>query len=178
MRSEFATVPRNVAHHWLYRHWGHSDFGWLASNQCQFDLEWWTYDQILRIELYGSAHESYRENCARFQVNEAKRLNKQLASLPSIMFCRNTWPAPPIVLVTDGQSGNPKIDGLPVGYVLVEGNRRFSFALMLIDQGRFIGPHVVWVVRLHCSPYFRREHAAIMVVDPSRTSRRHVHKSS
>lgn len=159
VHASFQAVPRNVARQWIYRHWRKSEFGWLKASEYQFELKKWTAEQILNIQIDGSTHAHYRDDWAAFQVSQAMRLKGRLPALPNIMFRRDTWPTPPIVLATEGRTGNRNLDRLPVGYVLVEGNRRLSFALLILEQGRFRGNHPIWVMRRcgHCGDTIRNQ---------------------
>src|SRR5262245_37157167 len=141
-RDSFPTVPRNVARQWLHRHWGQSRFPWLPSHGTQFTLEFWQPAQVAALKSWHEGTPPYVDWGDDLLADAAKpKLYR--TDLASIMNRHHRWPAPPIVWHRAAPLANEPVSDLPIGFVLVEGNRRVAMAKALERRGLLLAqlPH-------------------------------------
>lgn len=147
VKHAFPHVPEQVAADWLHRHWSHSPFGWLPSQEYSFRLVEWPQDQILKIRTGWS---DFVENPA-----EAIEHGRYLATehrqnfgyrLADFMVEHGTFPVPPILI--DNRDAHPPYSRLPYppAFLLVEGHRRFNIAAYLASNGRLIDSVPFWLM--------------------------------
>jgi len=143
-QGSFPTVPRNVARQWLHRHWDRSRFGWLPSHGAQFTLECWQPADVAALQIWreGEPYADWGDDLLAMAAKPPYR-----PRLASIMNRRCRWPAPPIVWHRAAPIANEPVSDLPMGFVLVEGNRRIAVAKALERRGLLSAQLPVWVLR-------------------------------
>ena len=101
-----------------------------SSRGAQFGLAVWEPCDVFNI--YTDGAEDYLAWGDRLLCLSAGHYR---CSVASIMQRRGRWPAPPILLHHTGALSLRGMPGWPLGYVLIEGNRRIAIAKVLAARG-------------------------------------------
>jgi hypothetical protein len=132
--SSFPLMPEEVAREWLHRHWRHSPFAFLKSDQYQFSRVIWPSSMLCEIRWRWNNFKD--DTSAAIEHGESisdARMQQFLPFVSKFMLANHTFPSPPIIL--DNRNGH-LIDDIdpsyyPKCYLLVEGHLRFSVASYL-----------------------------------------------
>jgi hypothetical protein len=152
VRAEFPTVPENVAQYWLHEHWNHSPYRYLASRDYFFRLEKWVAAELWDIRSGMCKFDPKNVYCAEHGAGLATLIKGPFVYATAIyMRTHGDFPAPIVVL--DNRDGHLCADrvsepwkALPLGFVLMEGHRRFNLGLHLQKVGG-LQPFVsVWLM--------------------------------
>jgi hypothetical protein len=144
--EHYPTVPKNVARQWIWRHWQQSDFCWLPTKGSRFELARWQPEEIEVIKIWREGKNKY-EDWGDYLLSLATRPKNLRYAVAEIMFRRRRWPAPPIVLDNRNSIDFAPWKDLPVGFVLVEGNRRTAMAKALARRNQLARDLLVWVLK-------------------------------
>lgn len=143
VRERYPTIPKNVARQWLHRHWQGSRYRFLPSASADFRLEHWTKEQFLQMQSWRMPPaKMLKEGRHMLSLERRRRTPSPVAN---IMERRGTWPAPIIAMEHDGRFLEQMPD-LPLGVVLIEGNRRSEMAHALAEDGKLGDRLPVWVL--------------------------------
>lgn len=138
VHGAFPMVPEDAARHWLHQHWKHSPYSYLRSRNYTFSRLDWQMDQLVDI----------RSRWSDFNAPQSENLQHgqyllTLDEYPTTTFMTEHRMPPARIIVLDNQDGHltkeyseADRDGVPAGYVLIEGHRRFNLCLALHAQGR------------------------------------------
>jgi hypothetical protein len=145
--GEFQGVPRSVARQWIFNHWNHSPYGWLPSAGASFRLDHWQSEQVEALAIWNVDDPEEYPAWGDSLLDLARRPKGIRYGVAEIMARRGEWPAPPIILDHRRELPFPdRPDGLPAGFVLVEGNRRTAMAKALARKGRLRPNLPVWIL--------------------------------
>jgi hypothetical protein len=143
VKDAFPHVPDNVARYWLHEHWRYSPFDYLPSRNYRFEPQEWPSDRIIEILSRLSNFEPGSQQCLEHghHLVENKQWDGKPYKTAAYMLEHGEWPQPIVVLDNrDGHLLPEKMDkpflGAPVGYILIEGHRRFAIGLHLLKTGR------------------------------------------
>lgn len=132
--ASFPLVPKEVAQEWLHRHWRHSPFAFLKSDQYHFSCVIWPSTMLREIRWSWNNFKDDTNVAIEHGASISdKKMPQHLPFVSKFMLAKRTFPSPPIVL--DNRDGH-LIDGrgpeyYPNCYLLIEGHLRFSVALYL-----------------------------------------------
>lgn len=145
--AAFPNVPENVAQHWLWRHWGNSDWSSLPSETARFEEQIWQPDEVADLHFGGVTEDDYEP------WENGERLLKPPPGAPLIWLAQHMnetkrWPEPPIVLDNRNLVAEAQLVDfdVPQGFVVVEGHRRVQIAMALIRRGELAGDLPIWVL--------------------------------
>jgi hypothetical protein len=144
--GHFPSVPKNVAHQWIWRHWHYSEFSWLPTSGARFDLVSWRPEQIKEIKIFIEGNNNY-EDWGDHLLSLATQPKNLRYKVAEIMSRRKRWPAPPIVLDNREPIKFTPWEDLPNGFVLVEGNRRLAMAKALARKNQLARDLPVWLLK-------------------------------
>ncbi len=139
-------IPRNVAEHWLHRHWGDSPYYGMPLEQLRFRQEGWSNDKFIEIETgpqwsFGKRVEAY--------LHDPSYRPRQTDMLWETMSRHGTWPQPIIVLDNPTGFAGPMATTIRSRWLLVEGHLRATYLHYLITDGRAQPTHQVWVCSMN-----------------------------
>ncbi len=126
-------IPKNVAEHWIYRHYGHSPYEHFPIDQLSFELQSWPIEQLYCVSFgdsWGTINEDFSPEYCK-------------DPLFRIMLDKGTWPHPIIVL--NNHNGIKNSCEKPLSRLhLIEGHRRLTYLRHIKSTAKPI--HDVWVM--------------------------------
>lgn len=152
VKCDFPTVPAPVAQYWLHEHWGHSPYGYLSSRAHLFSLQQWSADTLWNIRSCWCDFDPGNIDCVQHgQYLETLAAPPYGYPTARFMLANSDFPTPIIIL--DNRDDHVRTDPsepwncIPIGYVLMEGHRRFNLALHLQRTGRLKPEVGIWLMR-------------------------------
>ncbi|MGM4886434.1 hypothetical protein [Tardiphaga sp. 11_C7_N12_6] len=153
VQHAFPYVPVNVAQYWLHEHWGQSPYDYLESKNYRFELQEWRSTEITSIVSRLSNFKVGNPECTeqgKYFVESFPGGKPYKTS--AYMLRHGEWPQPIIVL--DNHDGHllpectsKPYQGVPKGFILIEGHRRFATALHLLNRGGLNDKLKLWIMR-------------------------------
>jgi hypothetical protein len=151
VQRHFSAVPEEVAREWLHRHWKHSPYCWLPSKEYRFVMQEWTSDRLLEIKSRTSNWNTQRAaEHGKYLLADNTFQGKFF--LKEYMMANKDFPTP--ILVLDNRDGHleqgkrfvPPDEDIPIGYILIEGHKRFEIALYLRRSNQFRPKFNLWLM--------------------------------
>lgn len=153
VRSEFPTVPEEVARYWLYEHWSNSPYRYLVSRSYLFSREQWAPARLSDIRSIWCGYDPTNEGCLRHGKHLVEKDLVPGTRYKTAVYMREHGDFPTPIIVLDNRDGfvKPKPGqhkslAIPPALVLTEGHRRFNIALYLQSKG-LLRPEVgIWLM--------------------------------
>lgn len=138
VRESFPTVPEDAAKHWLYEHWKHSPYKFLASRNYTFTSLDWPLDRLSEILSCLCDYQPSQAEC----IQHGRHL-LTLDQYPTTCFMAEHCLPPARLIMLDNRDDHLQREYqearwplIPPGYILIEGHRRFNLCLALHEQRR------------------------------------------
>lgn len=145
VKSQFPRVPKEVAREWLHRHWSHSHFSFLSSNQYEFTKK--SHESARLKEILVAREQWIPQNAVLY----GKTLYERDLWVGRFMKEHRTFPTPIIAL--DNSEGwlfeedeCPDWCTPPRQLVLIEGHTRHALGCWMHEIGELVSKVEIWLM--------------------------------
>ena len=142
--KSYPTVPKDVAEQWLHRHWGHSHFGFLVSDDYVFELVNFDPEEILNIWNFSNKDVQEAKKTGAYRLTQNFWVRNYMVE--TLKFPR------PIIVLDNLDNHIEEIIDRPhwlKGHqkILVEGHRRHEVAVGMFLKGMLSEPLEMWLMK-------------------------------